>query len=189
MKTRIGGIAVAPWYKNSKWRCLVDMHIPDWNPEFMTAFDPARYAERMDEARTDACELYSGNCLGMCLIPTKVGHMHAGLGGKDLVGPTLERLKAPGRARVVYFNLWSRWAYDTHPDWRIVKADGRDTMRDETGARVSRFGQCCINSPGYRDYVARQIRQLCEDAADDIVIPFLRRMRAGEGIVFEIAED
>ena len=80
------------WYKRSLWRNLVDMHIPDWNPSFMSRFDPELYAALMDEAKTDACELYAGNCLGICFFPTKAGHMHKGLMGRDQVGETLAEL-------------------------------------------------------------------------------------------------
>lgn len=156
-----------PWYKSSKWRCLVDMHIPDWNEDFLGKFDPDRYAELMTRAETDACELYTGNCLGMCFFPSKVGHMHRGLKGRDIAGETLRAIGESGRGRIAYYNIWNRWAFDTHPEWRIVDWNGRNTMEDASGRRVSRFGQCCLNAPGYGDFVEAQIRQLCTDYAFD----------------------
>ena len=33
------------WYKNNFKRSLIDMHIPDWNPEFLSKFDPEKYAD------------------------------------------------------------------------------------------------------------------------------------------------
>ena len=42
------------WYKSSTWRNLIDMHIPDWNPEFLTKFSPEDYAQAMVDAQVDA---------------------------------------------------------------------------------------------------------------------------------------
>lgn len=150
------------WYENIKWRCLVDMHIPDTDPEFMTKFDPEKYAELMKLGGVDLAEFYTGNCLGMCFFPTKVGHMHQGLGGRDITRETLDAIEKRGMQQMTYFNLWSRWAYDTHPEWRIIRADGTDTLwRD--GEECNRFGQCCVNSDGYREYVKKQITQIVTD--------------------------
>ncbi len=150
------------WYQASPWRNLVDMHIPDWNPDFMRDFDPEAYAACMDKAGVDTALVYAGNCLGICFFPTKAGHMHAGLHGRDIFGETVAALRRRGIRPVTYFNIWSRWAYDTHPDWRIYKPDGTTTLTGE-GGRPSRYGCCCLNAPGYRDYVRAQIKQLAQD--------------------------
>lgn len=153
---------MSKWYENIKWRCLVDMHIPDTDPEFMTKFDPEKYAELMKTGGVELAEFYTGNCLGMCFFPTKVGHMHKGLEGRDITRETLDAIEKRDMQQMTYFNLWSRWAYDTHPDWRIIRADGTDTLwRD--GEECNRFGQCCVNSDGYREYVKEQITQIVTD--------------------------
>ena len=150
------------WYTSSVWRNLVDMHIPDWNPDFMRDFDPEAYADCMVKAGVDTALVYAGNCLGICFFPTKVGHMHEGLHGRDIFGETVAALKQRGILPVTYFNIWSRWAYDTHPDWRIYKPNGTTTL-EAPGGRRSRYGCCCLNAPGYRDYVKAQFKQLAQD--------------------------
>ena len=112
------------WYKESNFRNLVDMHIPDWNPDFMTKFDPEHYADCMAAAGVDTALVYAGNCLGICFFPTKYGHMHEGLHGRDIIRETLDALRARDIRPIVYFNIWSRWAYETHPEWRMRTADG-----------------------------------------------------------------
>ncbi|MDW7658143.1 MAG: beta-galactosidase trimerization domain-containing protein [Bacillota bacterium] len=147
------------WFKHSYWRNLVDMHIPDWNPDFMAHFSPEQYAANMLTAEVDASELYTGNCLGICFWPTKAGHMHAGLKGRDIVGSTLQLLQNENMFTLAYFNIWSRWAFDTHPDWRLLRINGTNTTQ-LPGGKKSRFGQCCLNSPGYRAYLKAQMEDL-----------------------------
>lgn len=147
------------WYKTSTWRNLIDMHIPDWNPEFLSEFSPEEYAQSMVDAKVDASIIYAGNCLGMCFWPTKVGHMHKGLKGRDINSETINALHKQGIKVIVYFNIWNRWAYDTYPSWRMIKADGRSTTENADGS-FSRFGQCCMNNEGYRSFVSEQITDL-----------------------------
>ena len=158
---------VSKWYETSYWRNLMDMHIPDWNPDFMSKFDPERYVELVEESGSDACEFYAGNCLGICFFPTKVGHMHAGLKGRDVLGEVEANLRKTGKTRIIYFNSWSRWAYDTHPSWRIVDIHGHTTLQDKDGRYVGRFGQCCPNNEEYRQHMASQIRQIVTDYDPD----------------------
>ncbi|MDW7656353.1 MAG: beta-galactosidase trimerization domain-containing protein [Bacillota bacterium] len=149
------------WYKESKWRNLVDMHINDWNPDFMSKFSSEVYADNMHTAKLDAAELYTGNCLGICYFPTEVGHMHNGLKGKDITGPTLAALKARGLHTIAYFNMWCRWGFDTHPSWRMISADGKNSMQIGFSGQ-GRYGLCCPNNEGYREYTRAQIKYLCE---------------------------
>ena len=67
------------WYKNSYRRNLIDMHIPDWNEEFLSKFDPENYVDMLELAQVDTAYIYTTSCLGLCYWPTKIGKMHAGL--------------------------------------------------------------------------------------------------------------
>jgi len=149
------------WYRHSHWRNLVDMHINDKRPEFMGRFDPAVYADNMKSAGVDCSELYTGNCLGICFFPTEVGHMHEGLKGRDLVGETLKEIGDRGIGRVAYFNMWSRWAFDTYPEWRLLDINGQNSL--EFNPAEPRFGICCPNNEEYRDYTRKQIEFICKN--------------------------
>ena len=154
------------WYKSSTWRNLIDMHIPDWNPEFLTEFSPEAYVQAMTDAKVDASIVYTGNCLGMCFWPTKVGHMHQGLKGRNINAETIKALHGKNLNVIVYYNIWNRWAYDTYPSWRMVKPNGRSTL-EYSDNNLSRYGQCCMNSEGYRQFVKSQIKDLCESFTCD----------------------
>ncbi len=140
-------MAPKAWFETSFRRLLVDMHIPDWNDEFLRDFSPEKYAEMMELAKVDTAEIYAGSCLGLCYWPTKVGFPHKQLHGRDLLGETIEACRRRGINVQIYLNVWSRAAHDAHPEWRIRLSDGKGTVEHYD----YRFGQCCPNT-GFGQY-------------------------------------
>ncbi len=147
------------WFENSYRRNLIDMHIPDWDHGFMKEFDAENYVNMLSLAKVDTAYIYSSSCLGISYWPAKTGHMHGGLNGRDALGEMISGCHNRGMKVVVYYNFWSKWAYDNHPDWRTISAKGEGTA--EYLWTVGRYGVCCPNSP-YRDYVLAQIEDLCK---------------------------
>ena len=64
------------WFQQSLHRLLVDMHIPDWDEQFLKDFSPENYADMMALAKVGTAEIYAGSCLGLCYWPTRVGFPH-----------------------------------------------------------------------------------------------------------------
>jgi hypothetical protein len=153
-----------PWYRSSYRRNLIDMHIPDDDIRFMADFDAARYVELLKTARVDTAMVYASSCLGLCYWPTPRGRMHAGLGEIDLIGEVTAACREAGIRTVVYMNYWNKWAYDNHPDWRFVSADGLNTA--EYLWDRGRFGVCCFNTP-YGEHLRSQIEDLCRNYSFD----------------------
>lgn len=143
------------WYQQSYRRNLIDMHIADWDERYLSEFDPVAYVDMLELSDVDTAILYAGSCEGICHFPTKIGHMHRGLKGRDIIGELLDLCRARNIHTVVYFNMYSRWAYDTYPDWRQHTVKGQTSVE-----RGSRYGLMCPNS-GYADYVVKQIEDLC----------------------------
>lgn len=147
------------WYESSYRRHLIDVHIPDWDERFLSRLDPQQYVEMLQTANVDTAMIYSSSCLGISYWPTKVGHMHTGVKGRDILGEIIAGCHQAGLNVVVYFNFWSKWAVEEHPDWRIVAADGRGTL--DYLWTPGHYGVCCPNSP-YRDFVVAQLQDLCQ---------------------------
>jgi hypothetical protein len=145
----------ANWYKKSFRRLLVDMHIPDWNPEFFSCFSAERYAEMMKEANIDTAIIYAGSCLGLCNWPTKVGWQHRQQNGRDFLGEIVRACREKGLNIVIYLNVWSRKAYEEHPEWRIILPDGKGTLEQEN----SRYGLCCPNT-AFKEYFLDLVDEL-----------------------------
>jgi len=148
-----------PWYKSSYRRNLVDMHIPDWNEDFLSEFKPENYAEMLELAQVDTAIIYASSCLGISYWPTKVGHSHASMRGRDFLTETITACKKKNLNIVVYYNIWSTWAYNEHPEWRMRAPNG-ETSCDSRG---SRFGVCCPSAPGFTAYVLAQIDELLDN--------------------------
>jgi hypothetical protein len=146
-----------PWYKTSFRRHLLDMHIPDWSPKFLAKLDAERYVELLVQARVDTAMVYTSSCLGICYWPTPIGHMHAGLQGRDFIGRMVELCRENGINVILYHNFWTKWAYETYPEWRFISAKGQGTA--EYLGQPGRYGVCCLNSP-YRNFLIRQVEDL-----------------------------
>ena len=141
-----------PWYKNHWRRMLVDAHIPDWDERFLAQWDPMKFVENLERARVSAAMVYANSHVGLCYWPTKSGAMHKGLKGRDICGEIIAECRRRGLATIAYYSLiFNNWAYINHHDWRIIPAGERRWP--------PRYGTCCPNSPGYRDFVVAQIEE------------------------------
>ncbi len=148
--------SVCRWYQRAWRRAVIDMHISDWDPRFLSQFDADQYVEALRRARVQSVDLYVQSHTGLFNYPTKVGKQHANLAGRDIVAEVIERCRQHGIAVVLYTSLiFDRWAFDTHPEWRGCDADGNEFGRN------SRYGVVCPNSP-YRDYVRAWVEEMCQ---------------------------
>jgi len=146
--------AAMPWYQTAWRRAVIDMHIPDWDPQFLSKFNPDEYVARLKESRAQSIVCYAQSHVGLFNYPTKVGKQHAAFAGRDIVAELMERCRKEAIAVVLYTSLiHDRWAYDQHPDWRMLRADGKPISEG------GRHGLVCPNSP-YRDYVRRWVDEM-----------------------------
>ena len=139
------------WYKHSFFRNLVDMHISDDDPSYLSKFNAEEYAHLVSLSGADTAILYTSNCLGLTYFDTEARHgcMPA---GRDFVKERIDAFKKYGVRTILYFNIWNRRAALLHPEWRIVSANPRLSQ--------GRFLRCCLNSEGYRAQVRRQLETL-----------------------------
>lgn len=146
------------WYQNVYRRNVIDMHIPDWDGRFLSEFDITKYVEMLTLADVDSAVVCAQSHTGICHYPTKSGHMHNCLKGRDIFGEVVEVCHHKGIKVVAYYSLiFNSWAYDNYSEWRIINSEGRGA------AENSRYGVCCPNSSGYRDFVITQVEELCNN--------------------------
>ena len=159
------------WYKNSYRRHLCDMHIDDWDEEFLSKFSPEEYFENLKKANIQSAMIYFQSHVGLCNYPTKSGKMHSGLSGnEDAIKRLVEMCRTNGIAVTGYYSLiYNNWAHDEHPEWRMVDENGMSKRELGTveelecaGKSPWRYGLCCPNNVKYREFVAEQIREMAE---------------------------
>ena len=90
------------WIKKCYSRLLIDNHITDQLPHFMTKFDTREYVRMVRLSGMEASMVYACDHNGNCYYPTKAGHMHGNLHGRDIFGETVAGLKDAGIVPVAY---------------------------------------------------------------------------------------
>ncbi|AEF82375.1 alpha-L-fucosidase [Leadbettera azotonutricia] len=147
------------WYKNRFRRNLIDMHIEEWDKEFLSKFDPKNYLDNLIEANINAPMIYLQSHVGLCYWPTKSGKMHEGIKSKeDIIRQLVDKCHGAGMDVIAYYSLiYNNWAYKQHPDWQMKNIHDHGSRFDG-----SRYGLCCPNNIDYRNFVAEQIKELSD---------------------------
>ncbi len=151
------------WITGNYRRNLMDMHIDDWNEEFLSKIDCDEYVEALVDAGVQAAMVKAKPHTGLCYYKTSIGRMHKGLKGKDFLAEMIEKCHANGIAVITYYSqIFDNWAYDNHPDWRCICADGTEyrDFRNMEFFRNGRYGIVCPNNLDYREYVKQNLQEL-----------------------------
>jgi hypothetical protein len=120
-------------------------------------FDAADYVGTIAKGNFQALMQYANSHVGLCLWRTQLGKMHAGMKGRDYFGEVMAECHRQGLHRLAYYSLiFDDWAYQEHPDWRIVPTMGDDPIM------FSRMGKVCPNSP-YREHTLACLRELVKN--------------------------
>ena len=84
------------WYEQCYSRLLIDNHITDLREEYMSRFSPSEYVRLVKLSGVEASMVYACDHNGNCYFPSKTGHVHAGLKGRDIFGETTALLRKEG---------------------------------------------------------------------------------------------
>ncbi len=161
------------WYKNSFRRHLCDMHIDDWNPEFLSKFSPTEYVENLKRGKIQNAMLYFQSHVGLCYYPTRIGKMHnAFIGKEDMMRELVDLCHRENISVTGYYSLiYNTYEHDRHPEWRMLDVNGNSRRMVDEGdvvsefssrSATSRYGFCCPNNAEYRKFCEAQIREMAE---------------------------
>ena len=160
------------WYSESYRRHLLDMHIEDWDPLFLSEFSPETYVENLKRARVDYAMLYLQSHVGLCYYPSATGCVHRHFEKHpDLMKRTVELCHAQDIRVCGYYSLmYNTREHDRHPDWRMIRADGTSIREGELRRRTMRcsppkgyrYGNCCPNNPDYRAFTLAQVDEMMD---------------------------
>lgn len=155
------------WYENNYRRHLCDMHIDDWNDEFLSQFSPEEYFDNLKIANVTSAMLYAQSHAGLCYYPTENGKIHnAFIGREDMMKQLVDMCRKDGIAVTIYYSfIFNSWAANTHPEWRIVSpaaVEKRAIGETFSSADVSRYGTCCPNNKEYIKFTLDQVDEICD---------------------------
>jgi hypothetical protein len=151
------------WYKRCYSRLLIDNHISEDDPTSMTKFDPAQYVAMVKKAGVESSMVYAVCHNGNCYYPTKVGHIHANLKGRDIFGETVNLLRKDGIVPVAYYtSIYHNHSAITHPEWRVTDVKGNQ--------HGGRYWWSCPNNDEYVAFTLAQIGEVIAYDVDGIFI-------------------
>lgn len=150
------------WIEGNYRRIFLDLHIDDWNDEFLSKLDPDEIVSTVKQTGAQNLVVKGKPHTGLCYWPSSTGRMHRGLKGRDYVGDMIRLCHKNGIAVMVYFSqIFDNWAYQNHPAWRCVYVDGLSSKeRAHPLFRKGRYGVVCPNNVEYRDYVKTNLQEL-----------------------------
>ena len=152
------------WIKGNYRRNLMDMHIADWNEEFLSKLNCDEYVNGLVDADIQAAMVKAKPHTGLNYYPGKIGRMHNGLNGHDFLGEMIEKCHKNNIAVVVYYSqIFDNWAAENHPEWRCVDKDGisSNTFGFQHDPKLCRYGLVCPNNEEYREYVKANLQEIC----------------------------
>ena len=119
------------WCANNYRRHLLDMHLDDWNEKFLSEFDEYAYLENLKKAHIQCVTIQLQSHIGLCNFPTKVCREHnAFVKNQKIIN--LVNLCRENGIKVVgdYSLIHNNWAEENHPEWRMIKENGKSAVED-----------------------------------------------------------
>ena len=151
------------WIETCYSRLLIDNHITDLKPEYMSRFDPQEYVRLVKLSGVESAMVYACDHNGNCYYPTQCGHIHRGLRGRDGFGETVRGLKAAGIVPIAYYTV----NYHNDSAQRFPEC----AMRDINGQTHSgRYHFSCPNQPRILEFYKRQITEILRYPVEGIFI-------------------
>ncbi len=144
-------------------RLLIDSHISDQKPEYMSRFSPREYVRMVKLSGVESAMVYAADHNGNCYYPTKVGHPHGGMKDRDFFGETVALLKKNGIAAIAYYTvIYNNDCAKRFPAARLVNRCGE--------SRDGRYHFTCPNQPQAREFYREQIREILQYDLDGLFI-------------------
>ena len=144
-------------------RLLIDNHITDQRPEYMRKFSPEEYVRMVKLSGTESSMVYAADHNGNCYYPTRVGHQHANLCGRDIFGETTSLLKKNGIAAIAYYTVtYNNDCAVRIPSGCLIDAGGK--------SRRGRYHFTCPNQPQAIEFYSEQIREVLQYDLDGLFI-------------------
>ena len=151
------------WYEQCYSRLLIDNHITDLREEYMSRFSPEEYVRLVKLSGVEASMVYACDHNGNCYYPSKTGHVHAGLKGRDIFGETTALLRQAGIAPIAYYTVtYHRDCAEKLPHTSVIGPSG--------STRQGRYKFTCPNQRDAVEFYKREIAEVLQYDLDGIFL-------------------
>ncbi|MBI2438460.1 MAG: hypothetical protein HYV36_06585 [Lentisphaerae bacterium] len=171
MTKRTNNVRFKNWMRHCPRRMMVGLHVPDYDqiqdfaalkkelaiPDILEKIDPRAIARAIKAAHIQAFWFYAKCHYGNAYYPSKVGHVHSALKGRDLFGELVEECLSEGIVPLAVYEFSDLRMPKDHPDWchKIPDHPGFGKVEVTDAAQGARVGGACLNGP-YGDYAFEQ---------------------------------
>ena len=162
------------WVRACPRRLMVGFHVPDYDqepayrelektraaPPILASFDARKFARALRQAHVQAFWFYAKCHRGNAYYPSKVGHVHSAMRGRDFFGELCEACLSEGIVPLCVYEFSDLRMRVDHPDWchRIPPASASAGGSGGSSAEP-RLGGPCLNGP-YGEFVLEQTREI-----------------------------
>ena len=153
----------ARWPKQVLRRFMVGHHVfdydqftpPDDMPPILSKVDPVDFVRKLKKADVEAFYFYNKCHRGNAYYPSKVGHVHSALEGRDLFKEYVEACLAEGIIPLAVYEFSDMRLRVDKPEW-CHKVPPLDKDVDVTDAQQgASIGGACLNGP-YGEFAIEQ---------------------------------
>ena len=163
------------WIRDCPRRMMVGLHVPDYDqiqdfvalkkelaiPDILEKVAPRAIARAVKAAHIQAFWFYAKCHYGNAYYPSKVGHVHSALKGRDLFGELVEACLSEGIVPLAVYEFMDLRMPKDHPDWchKIPDHPGFGKVDVTDAAQGARVEGVCLNGP-YGDFAIEQAREV-----------------------------
>ncbi len=163
------------WIRSCTRRVMAGGHVPDVDqlegfeplrrelnlPDLLERVDPREMVRAVRRAHGQAFWFYAKCHYGNAYYPSRVGHVHSALKGRDLFGELCEACLSEGVVPLAVYEFSDFRMPKDHPDWcHVIPAPPGAGKQDITDAsQGGRVQGPCLNGP-YGEFVLEQMREI-----------------------------
>lgn len=146
------------WFEKPIRAIGVNLWAPEWYHASITKFDAEKVADALARTGMNVGFTFQGftqDHFGLNYFPTKLGHRHKNLAGRDHIGEYMDALHKRNIKVFGYYSFqWDNIVWKHNPDWRQKDSENNDII---TGG--GSWGLLCPNGP-YHDHAIARIREI-----------------------------
>ena len=142
------------WYTQDRWKAYVSWFSPPWAMP-RDEFDAGAWADKLERGGFRVVVMHVKHHDGVCFYPSKYRVEQP---ERDFFGEFAAEAHRRGMHVVAYYSVVpDEWSAREHPDWCCVHRDGTPVQINWSPFPI---GVCCVNNPGYRELVRRQLEEV-----------------------------